>query len=86
MDELIGAFSLEGVCKNSVMVNEKKLLWMNRQHWKLRLQQPSKLSHLAEGLRCLLTSQLVRYCVYSYCTLLGDCCTRNELQACPKPQ
>ncbi len=60
MEELTEAFSLEGISKNSVTVDEDKLMWMNKQHWKACVQQPARLRQLAMDLQDSLTAQSVR--------------------------
>lgn len=47
LGELTDAFSLVGVNKKAAIVDEEKLLWMNKQHFKKKLQNPSELQHLA---------------------------------------
>ncbi len=61
MEELTEAFSLEGISKNSVTVDEDKLMWMNKQHWKACVQQPARLRQLAMDLQDILTTPSVRW-------------------------
>lgn len=51
MDELIRMFSLHGIKRTSVIVDESKLLWMNKHYFKQRLNQESYLSELAMDLQ-----------------------------------
>ena len=51
IEELIGKFSLEGINRTQVVVNEAKLLWMNKHYFKQKLNKDEYLEELAKQLR-----------------------------------
>ncbi|KAL5486667.1 hypothetical protein EMCRGX_G019178 [Ephydatia muelleri] len=54
MDELVQSFSLEGVSKRGVAVDEAKLEWMNGLHFKKKCQSERGRQELVQGLqKCL---------------------------------
>ena len=51
MDKLIAVFSLEGVNKKGAKIDHEKLMWLNKQHFRLKLQNPSELQQLTRQLQ-----------------------------------
>ena len=51
MDELMRTFSLHGIKRNSVIVDESKLLWINKHYFKQKLNQDGCLNELAMDLQ-----------------------------------
>jgi glutamyl-tRNA synthetase len=50
LEELALGFSLEGLNRNAVSVDEEKLMWINKKHFRRRLQGPSSCNDLARQL------------------------------------
>ena len=49
--ELARAFSLDGLNRHAVSVDEEKLMWINKKHFRGRLQSPPLCEGLARQLR-----------------------------------
>ena len=59
IEELVKLFSLEGVTKRAMVVEEEKLLWINKQHFRQKLKRPLERQQLARELQGILrTSSL----------------------------
>lgn len=51
MDDLIGMFSLEGINRTPAVMNEAKLLWLNRHYFGEKLKDTDCLQQLAVQLK-----------------------------------
>lgn len=51
VDKLIRAFSLEGINRKASVLDEAKLLWMNKHYFKQKLSEDESLSKLAVQLQ-----------------------------------
>lgn len=57
LEELARGFSLSGINRNPVTVDEEKLMWINKKYLSRRLQKPSLCADLAKELaECVKTS------------------------------
>ena len=60
MEELVRLFSLEGVTKRAMIVEEEKLLWTNKQHFRQKLKRSSERQQLARQLQGILQSSSLK--------------------------
>lgn len=58
LEDMASRFSLEGLNKSPVSVDEQKLLWINKHHFRNRLQNPSQCEELARQLQEQLRTSL----------------------------
>ena len=61
LKELVDMFSLEGLTKKPAVVDEGKLLWMNKQHFRRKLSEPAELQQMANQLQRQLLCSELRY-------------------------
>ena len=57
LEDLASTFSLERITKKAVSVDEQKLVWINKQHFKWKVQNPSECEELARQLQDELKEQ-----------------------------
>ena len=60
VEELVKLFSLEGVTKRAMVVEEEKLLWTNKQHFRQKLKKPLEHQQLARQLQGILRSSSLK--------------------------
>ena len=60
VEELVKLFSLEGVTKRAMVVEEEKLLWTNKQHFRQKLKKPLERQQLARQLQGILQSSSLK--------------------------
>ena len=64
LEDLVSFFSLDGLTKRRVGVNEEKLLWINKQHFKKKLSDDVGLDSLTDELKkCLMRNSELRWIV-----------------------
>ena len=61
MEELVRLFSLEGVTKRAMIVEEEKLLWTNKQHFRQKLKRSAERQQLARQLQGILQSSSLKW-------------------------
>ena len=52
MDELISSFSLSEIRRTPAVLDESKLMWLNKHHYRQKLRDTGCLSQLAADLKC----------------------------------
>ena len=57
MREMASSFSLERITKKAVSVDVQKLVWINKQHFKRKVQNPPECEELARQLQDELKKQ-----------------------------
>ena len=60
LKELVDAFSLEGLTKRAAVVDEERLLRINRQQFRRKLNEPAELRQMASQLQEQLNSSIPR--------------------------